>query len=111
VIEFDANKSNLGQYKIAQSGEKSSSNVDFGQAPEVKMQVNIPLPVTQPGTQSVAKTADGKSLPDWLVFDGVTGKLSGVPPEGFKGMTVIISVPQANGEVQKIPVTINAKGG
>ena len=42
---------------------------------------------TQPDAQVIlnATLTDGSPLPDWLVFDRVTGTFEGVPPAGFTG--------------------------
>lgn len=74
--------------------------------PQVKAVVQVPLNLP-PGKQIEVKTADGKPMPSWVKFDPATGAFTGTPPADFKGsLNLTVKVPQADGSVKSVPVTI-----
>ncbi|HSI52307.1 MAG TPA: DUF4347 domain-containing protein [Ideonella sp.] len=54
-----------------------------------------------------ARLADGQALPGWLKFDPVKGTLSGKAPPGFKGLHIVLSTRDANGNVVQTTVDID----
>jgi len=69
---------------------------------------SVPIPAGSPaGMAPKASTADGKPLPAWLKFDPATGKFTGKPPSDFKGeLKVSVNVPQADGSIKAVPLSI-----
>jgi hypothetical protein len=62
---------------------------------------------TEP-TDFVAMTIRGEPLPDWLMFDPVTGKFLGKAPEGMHGtMRIQITGKDAQGQFRVIHITVS----
>ncbi len=52
---------------------------------------------------------DGSPLPDWVSFDPTLGAVSATPPADFVGsLDIVVAVPQADGSVKKIGVSVGA---
>lgn len=103
------NKSKTKSTETTLSGGQGVTIVS-GKNNAAAQQVSISIPVANmpEGKAVQAKTADGKPLPSWLKLDPKTGKITGKPPADFKGeLKLDVSVPQPDGSVRTVPVTIN----
>lgn len=72
------------------------------------VQFAMPPAASDASAVQTARLVDGRPLPAWLKFDPVKGTLSGQAPPGFKGLHVVLTTRDANGNLVQTTVDIDA---